>query len=178
MVTLPSRTKAALLTCAALTFTTGCHNKDSTTTKQVTWTCPTLAPGKTLPKKIDKEDHVTYGYKMETAVRFHFVDQPDQYVDLYQPGLCQFLQSQGTRTLPMTLGLTYSPKGKLLSYEEVSIPGHDLSTGQQTRTSLYLESDKGTVAAMDKATRLSKEDEYVDEDPIPAHRMPIDQLLQ
>lgn len=165
-----------LLACGASLL--GCHNRDSMVTRQVTWACPSLTANKPLPKRKDKEGNITYGYKMTTAVRFHFLDEPDQYVDLYQPGLCEFLQSQKAATLPMTIGLTRSPKGKLLTYEEISLPGRDLSTSQRTRTSLYLASDKDVVLAMDNKTRLAKQDEFLDDEPIPARRMPVDSLLK
>jgi len=167
-----------LLSLLTLLSATGCHNKDSMVTRQVTWACPHLPASGHLPRMKDKEGFLTYGYKLSTAVRFHFVDQPDQYVDLYQPGLCQFLESQKTANLPMTIGLTRSPKGKLLTYEEVSLPGRDLSTSQRTRTSLYLASDKDVVLAMDNKTRLAKLDEFLDDEPIPARRMPVDSLLK
>lgn len=163
----------AVVSCSLV----GCNNVDSRSVQDVEWSCPKLPVTGHLPKMKDQDGYVTYGYKLSTSVRFRFIRMPDQYVDLYQPGLCEFLRSQQATSLPMTFGLTKSREGKLLSYEEISLPGRDLSTAQQTRSTLYLASDRDTIQAMDKKTLQSKEYEFIDEEAVPAHRMTVEDLL-
>lgn len=156
---------------------TGCHNKDSIVVKQVSWNCPKYTSEVSAPKMKDDEGHITHAYKSYQSVRFHFVDQTNQFMDLYQPGLCEFLQTQTSRSLPMTIGLTKSPSGKLLSYEEVSLPGRELGTSELTRTSLFLAGDKDEIDTIDKIARTNRENSFFDDEPIPARRLAVDELL-
>lgn len=173
-----SRTYLLAAAMAACTSLLGCHNRDGVVVKQVRWDCLRLKAGQALPRMKDADGRITDRYKGAVAVRFHLVDQPEQYLDLYQPGLCRFLEHQGTSIVPMTIGVTHSPAGRLLSFEQRSIPGRDLTDSERTRASFYLIVDEDAVNARDKIIGFSHEDDIFEGETLPSQRIPAEKVLQ